>query len=95
MKQERKTGRKMLSFLLAIAMTIGLVPGTSMTAKADDNTLNLKAALDDNAAYGPTMLEDGGFESLTTITADWTYVDNGNTSGKYSCNGWGTTDNIK
>ncbi|MCR5793580.1 MAG: InlB B-repeat-containing protein [Lachnospiraceae bacterium] len=37
MKQKRqKTGRKFLSFLLALAMVVGLMPGMSLTAMADD-----------------------------------------------------------
>ena len=34
MKQRRKLGRKILSFLLTLAMVIGMMPGTSMTSKA-------------------------------------------------------------
>ena len=36
MKQKRKLGRKLLSFLLTLAMVIGLVPGMGMTALAWD-----------------------------------------------------------
>ena len=39
MKKKRKIGRKLLSFLLTLAMVfgtfIGIVPGTEITAKAD------------------------------------------------------------
>ena len=34
MKQKRKLGRKLLSFLLTLAMVVGLMPGMSLTAKA-------------------------------------------------------------
>ncbi len=44
MKQKRKLGRKLLSFVLALAMIIsnftGLVPGMSMTVKAADVTIS-------------------------------------------------------
>ena len=33
--KKRKLGRKLLSFLLTLAMVIGLMPGMSMTAYAD------------------------------------------------------------
>jgi len=78
MKQERKTGKKIMSFLLAFSMVVGFMPETGMTAKADESIVNLQAALDENAVYGPTMLEDGSFEELTNITSGWTHVDNGN-----------------
>lgn len=70
----------------------GIAPGTSMTAKADGSIVNLQAALDENAVYGPTMLKDGSFEELTNITSGWTHIDNGNTKGEYTGSGWGTTD---
>ena len=37
MIQKRKLGRKLLSFLLTLAMVVGLVPGMSLTALATDN----------------------------------------------------------
>ena len=36
MKKKRKIGRKLLSFLLALAMIIGLMPGMGLTALAWD-----------------------------------------------------------
>ena len=36
MKQNKRTGRKLLSFLLMPAMVIGLMPGMSMTARAEE-----------------------------------------------------------
>ena len=35
MKKKRKLGRKLMSFLLTLAMVIGLMPGMGLTAKAD------------------------------------------------------------
>ena len=35
MKEKRKLGRELLGFLLALAMVVGLMPGMSMTARAD------------------------------------------------------------
>ena len=40
MKQKKKTGRKLLSFLLTLAMLVGLVPGMSLTAHAETYTTN-------------------------------------------------------
>ena len=36
MKQKKKTGRKLLSFLLTLAMLVGLMPGMGLTAMAWD-----------------------------------------------------------
>ena len=33
---KQKTGRKLLSFLLTLALVVGLMPGMSLTAYADD-----------------------------------------------------------
>ena len=35
-----KTGRKLLSFLLTLALVLGLMPGMSLTAYADGTTYN-------------------------------------------------------
>ena len=35
MKQKKRTGRRLLSFLLTLAMVMGLLPGMSMTVYAD------------------------------------------------------------
>ena len=40
MKKKRKFGRKLLSFLLTLAMVIGLMPGMGLTAYADGTTYN-------------------------------------------------------
>ncbi len=62
MKNKRKKlGRKLLSFLLALAMVIGLMPGMGLTAKADGTTY------DPASAYT-------GYDTLntnnTTVTID-------------------------
>ena len=36
MKQKKRTGRRLLSFLLTLAMVLGLLPGMSMTARAEE-----------------------------------------------------------
>ena len=38
MKQKRKSGRKLLSFLLALVMVVGLMPGIGLTVLADEET---------------------------------------------------------
>ena len=40
MKQKRKSGRKLLGFLLALALVVGLMPGMGLTAYADGTTYN-------------------------------------------------------
>ena len=40
--KKRKIGRKLLSFLLTLAMVIGLMPGIRLTAHAEDPYANLK-----------------------------------------------------
>ena len=37
MKKRKKSGRKLLSFLLTLAMLVGLMPGMGLTAYADDD----------------------------------------------------------
>ena len=37
MKKKRKLGRKLLSFILTLAMVVGLMPGMSLTAQAAGN----------------------------------------------------------
>ena len=41
MKQKRKLGKKLLGFLLTLAMVVGLMPGMGMTVLADDADLEL------------------------------------------------------
>jgi len=38
MKKKRKLGRKLLSFLLTLAMVVGLIPGMSLTAQAEGSS---------------------------------------------------------
>ena len=38
MKKKRKLGRKLMSFLLTLAMVIGLMPGMGLTAYAAEAT---------------------------------------------------------
>ena len=40
MKKKRKLGRKLLSFLLTLAMAVGLMPGMGLTAHAETYTTN-------------------------------------------------------
>ena len=40
MKQKRKSGRKLLGFLLTLAMVVGLMPGMGLTVYADGTTYN-------------------------------------------------------
>ena len=62
---KQKTGRKLLSFLLTLAMVLGLVPGMSLTAlaaKADDQTGNCG----DNVNYKLEDTDgDGKYDKLS------------------------------
>ena len=59
---KHKTGRKLLSFLLTLAMLVGLMPGMSLTAYAATDTYT---ALMNNA----TVVKFNGYDctSLRTI----------------------------
>jgi hypothetical protein len=41
MKKKRKLGRELLSFLLTLVMVVGLMPGMSLTVRADDDILRV------------------------------------------------------
>ena len=47
---KQKTGRKLLGFLLTLAMVVGLMPGMSLTALAEGTTYNPASAYTDYAA---------------------------------------------
>ncbi len=77
---------------LALALILGMVPGTSKAAKADDALI---AALDESATYAPTTLPNGDWETQFGKPHPqwgWDYPHNGNCSGNYTESGWGTTD---
>ncbi|MBP3873277.1 MAG: Ig domain-containing protein [Lachnospiraceae bacterium] len=68
MKKKRKLGRKLLSFLLTLAMVIGFMPGMSLTAYAASE----KTVVYDLSVDGKTINKDGvtcmeGFDSYNNL----------------------------
>ena len=57
MKQKRKLGRKLLSFILTLAMVMGLMPGMSLTVYADD----LSETLTTTAQWAPAEITGDHF----------------------------------
>ncbi len=64
MKQKRKLGRKLLSFLLTLAMVLVRMPGMGLTAYAASTTVTWNAS--DITGSGNSFAKDG-----VTITADF------------------------
>ena len=76
MKQKKRTGRRLLSFLLTLVMVMGLLPGMSLTAHADGSVTYLDA--DGNIqtlteAYNEVTNENG-------LKAGWNVVKSGTVS---------------
>ena len=59
---EQKTGRKLLLFLLALAMVIGLLPGISLTVQAEP--------AEGTCGDGVTWLYDAGTQTLSISYSD-------------------------
>ena len=70
MKKKRKFGGKLLSFLLTLAMVVGLMPGMSLTVRAATDTYT---ALKNNATvvqfngYNWYIIEDNSTEGTVTL----------------------------
>ncbi len=72
MKKKRKLGRKLLSFLLTLAMVMGLVPGMGLTAYAssyEDKTWSENQTITGNAVIGKLTVTD---DITVTIAEDVT-----------------------
>ena len=67
MKKKRKLGRKLLSFLLTLALVVGLMPGMGLTAYAASTTVTWNAS-DITNQGGGSFTKDG-------ITITFSYVD--------------------
>ena len=64
---KQKLGRKLLSFLLTLAMLLGLVPGMGLTAYAASNPFSYKAATVDTSTHAVTFV-DASCEEYTVVT---------------------------
>lgn len=66
MKQKRKLGRKLLSFLLTLAMVVGLMPGMSLTAYADANyeAIDITEKVQSATSTSELVQEMNGFSEI-------------------------------
>ena len=71
--KKRKLGRKLLSFLLALAMVVGMLPGMSMTAYAAESTVTWDQTVFDTHPVGGTI--DGiTFTFESGMSAKYTFT---------------------
>ena len=89
MKKKRKLGRKLLSFLLTLAMVVGLMPGMSLTAYAADipyaslkNTTNVITF--DNKQWYLIDYDESTVTLLTKECVDASKYDSNGSSNTYS-----------
>ena len=86
MKKKRKLGRKLLSFLLTLAMVIGLMPGMGMTVNAEKSTKDPVPYMDWDDTEKKLVEKTGDnacetYTEVTESTTNWTegwYVVNSN-----------------
>ena len=84
--KRKKLGRKLLSFLLTLAMLVGLMPGMGLTAYAAETTVTWKASDITGKASQTSFTKDG-------ITFEW---ENGNLKQrKFNDGGTFTTESGK
>ena len=71
MKHKRKLGRKLLSFLLTLAMVVGLMPGMSLTAYADANyeAIDITEKVQSATSTSELVQEMNGFSEIFLQTA--------------------------
>ena len=74
MKKRKKLGRKLLSWLLTLAMVIGMMPGMSLTTHAVENTVTWDSVIFDanptgGTIDGITFTFKGGMSAKYTFTA--------------------------
>ena len=67
----KKTGRKLFGIFLSLVMVLGLMPGMSLTAWADDDTVTL----DENNIFGNSYLVNGDGDISISTTGDAAVVD--------------------
>ena len=85
-----KKGKKFLSFLLALALIVGMMPGMSMTAKADGDPVTYMAATVNGGTVTFTEASCSAYTMLTSGTTAW----NGGTDGAWYVAPAGTTVTI-
>ena len=75
MKKKEKLGRKLLAFLLTLAMLVGLMPGMGLTAYAATFVSYKVASV--NATTHAVTFDDASCETYTVVTADTTTFEDG------------------
>ena len=73
---KQKTGRKLLSFILTLAMVVGLLPGMSLTAYADNDPVDYRTATVDGTTHAVTF-SDQQCTDYTVVTASTTALEDG------------------
>ena len=94
MKKKRKFGRKLLSFLLALAMVVGMMPGMGLTAyAAPTETLltTITATGKEQASYNPENVATVSFSY--TANGSSSYMNNGKANWGWWGYGWTATVN--
>ena len=79
---KQKTGRKLLSFLLALAMLVGLMPGMSMTAYAAPTETLL-------TTITATGKEQANYSTANVATVSFSYTAGGSSAYLANWGWWG------
>ena len=89
MKKKRKLGKKLLSFLLTLAMLVGLMPGMSLTAYAEGTAVDLSTLTGNYTATDGDVLSGTASGKTVTIPAGATVTLNGVniSNGSITCSG--------
>ena len=77
MKQRKKLGRKILSYALALAMVIGLMPGMSLTVHAEDQDPVSYMTWDENQKKQVEKTGDEACKEYVVVTAGTTTFEDG------------------
>ena len=89
MTQRRKLGRKLLSFLLTLAMVLGMMPGMGLTAYAEGTAVDLSTLTGNYTATDGDVLSGTASGKTVTIPAGATVTLNGVniSNGSINCAG--------
>ena len=82
MKQKRKLGRKLLSFLLTLVMALGQMPGMSLTAYADETETLL-------TTITATGKEQASYSTANVATVSFSYTAEGSSAYLANWGWWG------
>ena len=82
MKQKRKLGRELLSFLLTLALVLGLMPGMGLTAYAEDTEPPL-------TTITATAKEQANYSMANVATVSFSYTAGGSSAYVANWGWWG------